>query len=372
MRVCFITRRGLWQFQGGEQVQIANTRRALQALGVEVDLADDLPEGYRRYDLLHFFAVDRDHTPKIQRAQGVTKVLTPIYWDRYQMYPEAWSARKPPWLVRRMAKLRRWNRRLRARVGLRDTRGGSPDDLDTGGILGYASFQEVVDLVDFFLPNSQMEMEAVRRNYVFVEAPCYAVVHNAVDVARLDQVSDYYEERFGFPRAVLCSAGIEVRKNQCGLVMALRDARVPIILAGQVRDERYHYSLRVLLRRRPNVHVTGHLPPEDLNSLYRHATVHALPSFHETPGISNLEAIAHGCPNVSTMLGGLQEYVGAHSLYCNPYYLAHIRQQVLAALDQPRNEEGAAFVRSRYTWEKTAIGTLAAYEQALSCGKSRH
>jgi len=366
MRVCFITRRGLWQFQGGEQVQIASTRRGLQTLGLEVDLADDLPDGYRRYDLLHFFAVDRDHIPKIRRAHGVTKVLTPIYWDRYQMYPEAWSGRKPPWLVRRMAKLRRWNRRLRARIGLRQAGGGSPDDLDAGGMLGYASFQEVADLVDFYLPNSEMEMEAVRRNYVFAQPPRYAVVHNAVDVARLDHASDYYEKRFGFPRAVLCSAAIEVRKNQCGLVRALSDVNIPIILAGQVRDERYHYALRALLRARPNAHLTGRLEAEDLNSLYRRAAVHALPSCHETPGISNLEAIAHGCPNVSTKLGGLEEYVGPHSLYCNPYSVAHIRQQVLRALELPRNAEGAAFVRSRYTWENAAKQTLAGYEQALA------
>jgi glycosyltransferase involved in cell wall biosynthesis len=371
MRVCFITRRGIWQFQGGEQVQIANTRRVLQAAGVHVDIAEDLPENHLSYDLLHFFAIDRDHVDKIQRAHGVRKLLTPIYWDRYQQYAEAWSARKPPWLTRRVSKLRKWGSGVRQRVEGRGER-GAPMKLETGGLYGYASFQAVVDLVDFFLPNSEMEMESVRRNYVFAEAVRYAIVHNAVDATGLDRVSDCYERKFGFPRAVLSSAAIETRKNQCGLVLALQDTDVPIILAGQVRDSRYESALRVLLRRRANVHITGHLPPEDLNSLYRGATVHALPSFHETPGISNLEAIAHGCPNVSTMLGGLEEYVGSYSLYCNPYYLPHIRQQVLAALEQPRSKEAAAFVRARYTWEKAAMETLAGYEEALSLEGPRH
>jgi glycosyltransferase involved in cell wall biosynthesis len=377
MRVLLVTRRGIWRFAGGEQTQIMNTRRHLEVLGLEVGQVEDLPNDYRRYDVIHFFALDHDHIAKIKAARGVVKVLSPIYWDRYQSFGDTWQGRRPPALARRLLKLRGSLARRRARRNAATGHGHVPAGrparpVDSGGLEGFAAFQEVIDLVEFFLPNSEMEMASVQRNYVMAEPPRYAVVHNGIDEAQLDARSEWYEQRFGDMRAVVSSAGIEVRKNQCGLVRALWEVDVPIILAGQIRDQGYYLVLEWLMRRRPGVYLTGHLEPADLNSLYHHAAVHALPSYHETPGISNLEAIAHGCPNVSTKIGGLEEYVGPHSLYCNPYHGGHIRDQVLAALVMPRNTEGAAYVRSRYTWENCAKETLAAYEQALSLGGPRH
>lgn len=379
MRVLLVTRRGIWRFAGGEQTQITNALRHLEALGVEVEQAEDLPHDYRRYDVLHFFALDYDHIDKIKSARRVVKVLSPIYWDRYQSYGDIWYGRRPRRLARRLLRLRCSLARRRARrsAARRDGtvpsgKAEAPPPIDSRGMSGYAAFQEVIDLIDFFLPNSEMEIQSVTRNYVMAEPPRYAVVHNAIDSSQLDARSDLYERHFGGMRAVFSSAGIEVRKNQCGLVSALWDLDIPIILAGQIRDQSYYLALEWLIRRRRRVYLTGHLEPPHLNSLYHHAVVHALPSFHETPGISNLEAIAHGCPNVSTRIGGLEEYVGPYSLYCNPYHTSHIRDQVLAALEMPRNTEGAAYVRANYTWENSARETLAAYEQALSWGGPRH
>jgi glycosyltransferase involved in cell wall biosynthesis len=379
MRVLLVTRRGIWRFAGGEQTQIVNTRRHLEALGLEVEQVEDLPHDYRRYDVIHFFALAHDHIAKIKAARGVVKVLSPIYWDRYQSFGDTWHGRRPPALARRVLKLRQSLAHRRARRNAARGDGHVPvgrlapaPPVDPGGMEGFVAFQEVIDLVDFFLPNSEMEMASVRRNYVMGEPPRHAVVHNAIDAAQPDARSEWYAQRFGEMRAVVSSAAIEVRKNQCGLVCALWEVDVPIILAGQIRDQGYYLALEWLMRRRPRVYLTGHLESADLSSLYHHAAAHALPSYHETPGISNLEAIAHGCPNVSTKIGGLEEYVGPHSLYCNPYHGAHIRDQVLAALEMPRNTEGAAYVRERYTWENSAKETLAAYEQALSLGGPRH
>ena len=176
----------------------------------------------------------------------------------------------------------------------------------------------------------------------------------------------------GDGRFILCSAGVDPRKNQFNLVRALVGVGLPIVLAGQVRDEVYAQAVGAVARAHEvEVRFLGHLDAPDLHSVYARAAVHALPSYHETPGISNLEAIAHGCPNVSTKIGGLEEYVGEHSLYCNPYSVEHIRRQALRALELPRNEEGAAYVRERYTWENAAIETREAYEQALATGPRR-
>jgi glycosyltransferase involved in cell wall biosynthesis len=377
MKVLFVSRRGIFSAQGGEQVQVRATAAALRPLGVHADIAADIPQQYERYDLIHFFGLDHDHIDKIEHSPGVVKALTPVFWEQYQQFGRDWEQQPRSRMVRRIAK---WRRNLRRRPERNARRCGLRQYLARENALPrsrsdykWAAFQDVVGLIDFFLPNSEMEMGSVCRSFVFEEPPRYAVVHNAIDLHTIDEQSDFFGRKLRPQKFVLCSAGIDPRKNQYSLVRALADTGLPVILAGQVRDETYAHAVAAVARSSgTEVRLLGHLASPDLNSLYAHATAHVLPSYAETPGISNLEAIAHGCPNVSTQLGGLAEYVGRHSLYCNPYHVPHIREQVLAALEMPRNSDGAAYVREQFTWERSAKATLAAYEQALALGPPRH
>lgn len=375
MRVLFLTRRGLpW---GGEQTQIDCTAHALRSRGVDVSIAPELPDDYRSYELVHFFGLDEDHIDKIRRAEDAVKVLSPVFWDKYQRFGIEWDRLPGSGIARRLARRRSKAARLqdiarkradqeRRQQGLTSYLEASPPPCAEQIDYNWAAFQDAIDLIDIFLPNSEMEMESVRRCFVFGAAPRWAVVHNAIDPARIDEQSGF-AARLGLERFVLCSAGIDSRKNQYNLVRAIAGMGVPLVAAGPVRESVYAQATVELARPLGvDLRLLGALAKPDLNSLYARATAHVLPSYHETPGISNLEAIAHGCPNVSTKLGGLEEYVGEHSLYCNPYSVVHIRQQVLRALEMPRNEAGAAYVRERYTWESAAGETLAGYEQALS------
>jgi glycosyltransferase involved in cell wall biosynthesis len=373
MRVLFVSRRGIFSAQGGEQVQIRATAAALRPLGVEVEIASELPQDCRGYDVVHFFGLDQDHIDKIKRARGARRALTPVFWDPYQQFGQEWDRQPRSRAVRRIAK---WRRQLRRRPERGARRRGLRAFLAAEGPLprekrdyNWAAFQEVIDEIDLFLPNSEAEMDSLRRSFVLERRPRYAVVHNAIDLATIDQQSDYWDRRLGLDRFILCSAGLDPRKNQYNLVRALEGVEIPIVLAGQVRDETYAHAVAALAKSvGAEVRFLGHLDRPDLNSLYAHATAHVLPSYHETPGISNLEAIAHGCPNVSTRIGGLEEYVGRHSLYCNPYSVDHIREQARRALELPRRPEGAAFVRERYTWEAAARETREGYEMVLRAG----
>jgi glycosyltransferase involved in cell wall biosynthesis len=371
MKVLFVNRRGVFSTEGGEQTQIHATAAALGSLGVGAEIVSDPPDDYARYDLVHFFGLDQDHIDKIRRARGVPRVLTPVFWDRYQQFGQEWDRQRRSRAARRIAK---WRRQLRRRPERKARRTGRDQFLTKEsavplerGDYNWALFQEVIDEIDLLLPNSEMEMDSVRRSFVFERPPRGAVVHNAIDPGAVERVSDFAERTMGEGRFILCSAGVDPRKNQFNLVRALVGVGLPIVLAGQVRDEVYAQAVRALARAHGvEVRFLGHLDAPDLHSLYARAAVHALPSYHETPGISNLEAIAHGCPNASTKIGGLEEYVGEYSLYCNPYSVSHIRRQVVRALEMPRNPEAAAFVRGRYTWENAARETKAAYDELLA------
>lgn len=357
VRVLAIHRKGILGVKGGERDQLRNTHDALAQMGVEITLADTLPADFARYDLIHFFGLDACHIPEITGAKGVPKALSTVFWDRAQCQLVDHLYEVPPsGLVGRIRN-----------TLLRDRRVGRLYKTFYYDVLHrYASFQSVIDEIDMFLPNSEAEMGAVTTFFVVAD-PAYRVIANAVNLAELDNPSDFAERNL--PRDtpfVVCSGSINSRKNQYSLVKAILDVDAPLVFAGEATSTDYLEAVKHLARRKGDVFFLGHLDPPDLHSVYRAARVHALPSLHDTPGIANLEAVAHECANVSTRIGGLEEYLGPHSLYCNPFSVEHIRKQVISALDQPANTEGAKLVRSKFTYEHAAKATYEAYLALLN------
>jgi glycosyltransferase involved in cell wall biosynthesis len=352
MKVLAIHRKGILSVKGGENDQLRNTHETLSAMGVKITLADSLPTDYATYDLIHYFGLDACHIPEITRAAGMPKALSTVFWDRAQcLLMDHLFEQRPSGLIAGIK-----------HALLRDRRVGrfyKAFYYDT--LHRYAEFQSVIDEIDMFLPNSEAEMGALT-NFFVIADPRYRVIPNAVNLSQVDNPSDFADRKL--PQAtpfVVCSGSISPRKNQYSLLKAMLDIDVPLVFAGESTSPDYLDAIKRVAARRSDVFFLGYLSPPDLHSVYRAASVHALPSLHDTPGIANLEAVAHECANVSTRIGGLEEYLGPHSLYCNPFNVDHIRKQVLAALDQPPNVDGARLVRSKYTYEQVAEATHSAY-----------
>ncbi len=364
MNILLLHRKGIFDFEGGEQDQIRYLSSALGKIGIETTLCDSLPTDWKSYDLIHYFGLDESHINEISKAPGIPKALTPVFWDRAQGYLiddqfEEWPRQGKELLDRAVYWFRKISQLRNRRVAL------IYRDHFYVTLHRYAQFQQVIDEIDLFLPNSEAEMQAVC-NFFVIEKYSYRVVPNAVDLKAIDDVSDYAERKLpkGLP-IVCCSGGIDRRKNQYSLVKALMDIDALLVFAGSIRDGKYFEAIQRLAGRRKNVMFLGHLEKPDLYSIYRAANVHALPSLHDTPGIANLEAVAHKCVNVGTQIGGLKEYLGDYSLYCNPFNTEHIRKQVVKSLNCPPNVEGSHLVRSKYNYDEAAKATRDAYIQLL-------
>lgn len=95
MKVLFLARKTLWSQPGGDSIQVAETRRALESQGHEVELLlrpSRLHKQLRRkhYDVVHSFNLGRmaDHWPVMRarrRDQSFRWVLSTI-WIDYQSY----------------------------------------------------------------------------------------------------------------------------------------------------------------------------------------------------------------------------------------------------------------------------------------------
>ncbi|MBI4036742.1 glycosyltransferase family 4 protein [Candidatus Daviesbacteria bacterium] len=112
---------------------------------------------------------------------------------------------------------------------------------------------------------------------------------------------------------------------------------------------------------------TGYVSDEEMVALYKGAKVYVASSFEEGFGIPILEAMAAGCPVVSSSGGSLPEIGGSACIYFNPHNLSDMVEKILSVLEN--NKLGEKLIRlgsSRYkefSWEKMAKQTLEVYKQ---------
>lgn len=183
--------------------------------------------------------------------------------------------------------------------------------------------------------------------------------------------------RLGVPERFLLAVGVlEPRKNHVAAVRALgllHDAgeQVGLVIAGRSgwgwTDP---VSAAGLERLRPWVRILRDLPQADLVELYGGAAALVYPSLGEGFGLPVLEAMACGCPVVTSDLSALPEVGGDAALYAPPTEPARIAGQLLALLRTPGLrgrlvERGLARARS-YSWRETAAQTLAAYREVAA------
>ena len=112
----------------------------------------------------------------------------------------------------------------------------------------------------------------------------------------------------------------------------------------------------------------GWVPEEEKPALYGGAACFAFPSFYEGFGLPPLEAMACGTPVVASKAGSLPEIVGDGGLLVDPrdeYALAGAMAQLLEDVDEREALSWKALEQAhRFTWERTALETLAAYREA--------
>jgi alpha-1,3-rhamnosyl/mannosyltransferase len=117
------------------------------------------------------------------------------------------------------------------------------------------------------------------------------------------------------------------------------------------------------------VRFLGRVSEEDKPRLMAGARVFAYPSAYEGFGLDPLEAMSVGCPVVSSSGGSLREVVGEGGLLVPPgdeAALAEALQRVWS--DAGLRAELAVKGRkqaARFTWQRTAEQTQAAYRAAI-------
>ena len=170
---------------------------------------------------------------------------------------------------------------------------------------------------------------------------------------------------------VLFLSTIQPRKNLSRLVSAFEALNVrdlQLVVAGMTgwksasildrmeQSERAAQILRI-----------GYIPDDAVPALYNGAAAFILPSLYEGFGMGVLEAMACGCPVVTSSTSSLAEVAGDAAIIVNPLSVRDIRDGLRQVLDPTTAERlrGRGLERSgRFTWRRAAKATLASIIRA--------
>ncbi len=190
-------------------------------------------------------------------------------------------------------------------------------------------------------------------------------------------------DRYGIAGPYLLSAGkLQARKNTVRVIEAYgllkRNTKLPhkLLMVGRkmwTSDEVDPLIDRLGLREQ--IIMTGHVPPEDLPLLYTGANALVFPSLFEGFGFPVLEAMACGCPVVTSTVTSLPEIAGDAAVLVDPYRPEAIAEGIESILTNPKRRQELiqkGLERARqFTWERTAEQVLKIYE-AVAARRENH
>lgn len=174
---------------------------------------------------------------------------------------------------------------------------------------------------------------------------------------------------------VLYLGTLEKRKNVSGVLKAfeiLKSQGAPekLVLAGGwgFGAEEIQAQMAASAYKSDIIHLS-YVPDGKLAELYSRARAFFFPSWYEGFGIPVLEAMALGCPVVTSQGGALQEVCGDAALFADPADPENMAQVLKQVLSQPelreKMQKQGRERAAQFTWERCAEKTLQVYRQVL-------
>jgi glycosyltransferase involved in cell wall biosynthesis len=240
------------------------------------------------------------------------------------------------------------------------------------------SYPRSARAADAIIINSE-SLRAEISNYLQVDARKFKLIYEAVDhdlfkpgdaaTARAQVASHGVTKPF-----VLFVSSLWPYKNCDGLLRAWALARRDLgdrqlVIVGPGRDEKYLAGLHALaaeLGITADVVFVGGVPLEETARFYQAADVSVYPSLNETFGLPILEAMACGCPVVTSDTSAMPETAGGAALLSDPKDPASIARAIVEAAGPGRDRLRDDGLRraSQFTWGATAAATLDVYREA--------
>ncbi len=307
MKVLFATYPMAFHTPGGGEIQLLAYRKHLTRYCVDASLFDPWAPRFMDHDIVHFFSCvgGSVHFCQFVKQLGLPLVVSPSLWITEQtkrLYPV--------------------------------------DEICAQ-----------LALADQVVANSDMECDTLS-SVLGLPREKFATVYNGVEKCFFEAADpELFRGHFNIDdRFILNVGNIESRKNQLGLVRAMKGfPEWRLILIGHARSP--EYLERVLFEGGGQVTYLGPLDHDSplLRSAYKACEIFVLPSTLETPGLAALEAFAQNARLVVTREGSCFEYFGNRATYIDPMSVDSIQQGIKQALEV-HNSPDCDSADDTYSW----------------------
>lgn len=228
------------------------------------------------------------------------------------------------------------------------------------------ALKHIFRLVDHFIVPSQ----AVKNDLVklfSVNPSCISVVYEGVS-------ETYHPSPNKKKDYILAVSTIEPRKNFKSIIDAyiylkkFHHIKEDLVIVGK-KGWSCNDVLSIPNELRKNIIYKGYVPEKILIEIYQNAKLFVYPSFYEGFGLPVAEAMACGCPVVTSNVSSLPEVAEEAAIFVDPHNVNDIADAILRILQNENlalslTEKGLRQVR-KFSWAKCAIDTIKVYDMVL-------
>ena len=224
------------------------------------------------------------------------------------------------------------------------------------------------DIVEF----SRIASEKVQVIYSGIGAQ-YHQIKNEIERKNLASVREKYQLPQKF---ILYLSTIEPRKNVSGIIKAFEEfilqnmkmKNFGLVIAGaQGWKSKEVFKTWQASRHKEKIKFLGYVDQGDKVYLYNLASLFVYPSFYEGFGFPPLEAMASGCPVITSTVSSLPEIAGQAALMVNPDNIREIAQAMSLIIQDAYSRNNlvkkALETVQKFSWEKTAQGYLQLFKR---------
>jgi glycosyltransferase involved in cell wall biosynthesis len=139
---------------------------------------------------------------------------------------------------------------------------------------------------------------------------------------------------------------------------------------NRVQDFASHHNFWQAANHNSSVTFPGYIPDADLRVIFENASAYVFPSLYEGFGLPPLEAMAHGCPVISSNRASMPEILGEAAVYFNPEDEAEavkVIHDVLVDNQKRQKMIDLGYAQAKkYSWRECASTTSQIYLDVLS------
>ena len=183
-------------------------------------------------------------------------------------------------------------------------------------------------------------------------------------------------KKYNLPKRFSIYIGdVTSNKNLPRIVTAIQQVKIPLVMVGRALvssfDKKNSWNkdltdISLQTENNPLFIKTGFVPTSDLTALYNLAEFLIMPSLYEGFGLPVLEAMACGCPVITTREGSLTEVAGDAAFYVDAYSAESIAEGIEKVFNDKKLQgelSNKGIIQSKkFTLKKMIQDTSAIYE----------